>query len=79
MPPAPPSLRHVIYGLTGYYLGATALDQGSCVQSDGDVYTSLWSRDMGSHSARPQKIACLPDEVSDVRHYWSDLVEQEKK
>ena len=25
MPPPPLSLRHVIYGLTGFYLGATAL------------------------------------------------------
>ena len=25
MPPNPPSLRHVIYGLTVFYLGATAL------------------------------------------------------
>ena len=46
--------------------------------SDGDVCSSLWIGDMGSLSTRPQKIACLPDEVS-ARHYWSDLVEQEKK
>ena len=33
---------------------------------------------MGGHSVRPQKIACLTNEVFEG-HWWNHLVEQEKK
>lgn len=42
------------------------------------VCTAVWSRDVGSYPARPQKTTCLPDEIL-AGHCWSDLVAQEEK
>ena len=42
------------------------------------VVSSVWGRDMGSHSARPQTTACLPNEML-VGHCWSDSVAQGEK
>ena len=50
-----------------------------CVPSDDNVCSLLWDRDiMGSHSARPQTITCLPNEIF-AGHCWSDFVAQDKK
>ena len=58
MPPDPPSLRHVIYGLTSYYLGAMALtsfDLGNRIYA---LATSINDRQVRMHanySAGPSK------------------------
>ena len=49
-----------------------------CVPSGDNVCSSLWVRDMGSHSARPQTITCHPDEMF-AGHCWSDFVGQDMK